>query len=171
MRGTSTDSQGNFSITATQSDSIVISLVGYESITLPLKDWEPGIIRLSERSILLNAVVVDGTPINYDRMFDEINARIASRKVPFYYSRIKKEKLRLSWLREDNARAQTYINLVVKNPEIKNNQMSKHNLTEKEYYDILTRFNEANYSIMYHLTTGELAMLINSFFEKNAPKK
>ena len=172
LRGTSTDVQGNFRLMATQSDSIVISFVGYESLELPLKDWEPGLIRLSEKSIMLKSVTVQATPINpYDGMFDEENARIAARKLPFYLSKAKKEKRRLVWLREDNARAQTYINVVIKNPDIKDNLMAKHKLSENEYYDLLARFNEANYSIMYYLTAGELVTLINNYFEKHAPEK
>jgi len=172
MRGTSTDALGNFSLTATQADSIIISIVGYELVMFPLKDWEPGIIRLSEKSILLNTVTVQATPVNpYEGMFDEENARIAARKSPFYYSKARKEKRRLGWLREDNVRVQTYVNVVVRNDEIKTNLMERHKLTEKEYYDLLTRFNETNYTVMYHITAGELVSLINNFFEKNAPHK
>lgn len=172
LRGTSTDAQGNFSLMATRSDSLVISFVGYESIEIPLYDWEPAVIRLSERSILLKSVTVQATAVNpYENMFDEENARSAARKLPFYLSKAKKEKRRLTWLQEDNYRAQTYINVVVKNPDIKDNLMARHKLTEKEYYDLLTQFNEANYTIMYHLTAGELVTLINNFFEQNTPNK
>jgi hypothetical protein len=172
MRGTSTDAQGNFSLMATQADSIVISLIGYQTEIFPLRDWEPGLIRLSERSVLLKGVTVSAKVIKpYEGMFDEENARIAARKSPFYYSKARKEKRRLGWLREDNIRVQTYVNVVVKNDDIKMNLMERFKLTEKEYYDLLTRFNEANYTVMYHITAGELVTLINDFFERNAPLK
>ena len=172
LRGTSTDAQGNFSLMATQSDSIVISFIGYTSLELPLRDWEPGVIRLSEKSILLKSVTVQAAPLNpYENMFDDENARIAARKLPFYLSKTKKEKRRLNWLREDNVRAQTYVNVVIKNPDIKNNLMAQHKLTEKEYYNLLTQFNEANYTIMYYITAGELVTLINNYFEMHAPKR
>ena len=34
--------------------------------------------------------------------------------------------------------------------------MNKHSLTEKEYYDILTSFNERHYQVMYYLTRSGL---------------
>lgn len=172
LRGTSTDAQGNFSLIATRADSIVISFVGYQSLELSLLYWEPGLIRLSEKSVVLNTVTVQAKSINpYEGMFDDQNAALEARRLHFYYSKAKKQKFKLGWLKEDNLRVQTYLDVVVKNQDIKNNLMAKHQLTEKEYYDILTRFNEANYSVMYHLTAGELVSLINTFFERNAPRK
>lgn len=172
LRGTSTDAQGNFSLIANFSDSIVISFVGYQSLELALKDWEPGLIRLSEKSVVLNTVTVQAKSIHpYEGMFDDQNAAIEARKLRFYYTKAKKQKFKLAWLKEDNLRVQTYVDVVINNPDIKNNLMAKHQLTEKEYYDVLTRFNETNYSVMYYLTAGELVSLINQYFEKHAPHK
>ncbi len=55
-------------------------------------------------------------------------------------------------------------------PETKESLMRKHHLSEEQYYDLLTRFNEANYRVMYYLTASELLSLLNNYFERNAPK-
>src|SRR5690349_21364518 len=105
FRGTNTDTQGNFSVLASRKDTLLISLVGYQTIVLPLGDWEPSMIRMAESKILLKAVTVYATPIDpYLGMFDEQNAELAARKNRFYYSKQKKEKRRVGWLREDNLR-------------------------------------------------------------------
>jgi hypothetical protein len=170
LRGTSTDMQGNFAITATRRDTLILSVVGYQSIEQPLWDWEPSVIRLREKSILLNTVTVQSRRLDpYEGMFDEENEKIDRRRVPFYLSREKKQKRRLVWLKEDNARAQTYVNVVVNNPETKSGLMQKYRLTETAYYDLLAEFNTRNVKVMYYLTAPELISLLNNFFEDNAP--
>src|SRR5690349_6926354 len=93
FRGTNTDMQGNFSVLASRKDTLIISLVGYQTIVLPLWDWESSMIRMAEAKILLSSVTVFATPIDpYEGMFDEQNAQLAARKNRFYYSKQKKEK-------------------------------------------------------------------------------
>jgi hypothetical protein len=172
FHGTNTDTQGNFSVLASRKDTLLISFVGYHTIILPLSDWEPSMIRMAENKILLNTVTVFATPLDpYQGMFDEQNAQLAARKNRFYYSRQKKEKRRVGWLREDNLRVKTYVDVVINDPETKNRLMNEHNLTEVEYYAILAKFNEKNYNVMYYLTAGELISLLNRFFEQSTPGK
>ena len=172
FRGTSTDAQGNFAITATRKDTLLFTLVGYEPVAVPLWDWEPSIIRMSEKRILLETVTIKAKALDpYGNMFDEQNARIAARKIPFYLPRAKKEKRKLVWLREDNLQAKTYITVVITNPTTKANLMTKHGLSEEAYYNILADFNQKNYTVMYYLTAGELTTLLNKFFERNAVVK
>jgi CarboxypepD_reg-like domain len=172
FRGTNTDTQGNFSVLASRKDTLIISLVGYQTIVLPLWDWEPSMIRMAESNILLKTVTIYATPIDpYQGMFDEQNAQLAARKNRFYYSRQKKEKRRVGWLREDNLRVKTYVDVVINDPETKERLMREHALTEVEYYAVLAKFNEKNYTVMYYLTAGELSSLLNRFFEQSAPEK
>jgi len=169
LRGTSSDGQGNFSIKAERKDSLTFSLVGYSPVTIALWDWEPGVVRMSEQSILLKSVTIQERRVDpYANMFDEENARIAARRIPFYFSRVKKEKRRLVWLREDNVRAKTYVSVVITNPDTKDNLMTKYGLTEEEYYKILGDFNQKHYTMMYYLTAGELLSLLNNFYEAAA---
>ena len=167
--GTFTDEKGNFVIRAADTDTLVFTLVGYERLELPLSGYEPGIIRLSEKYTLLEAVTIDefrgANP--YEGMFEEQNARL-KKSIPFFYSKARKEKIKVQSLREENIRVQTYVDVVVNDSTLKAALMRKHDLNEKEYYDLLTTFNERHYRVMYYLTRAELISLINTFVEGHA---
>lgn len=166
-RGTTTDSQGNFGITATENDTLVFSLVGYSRIEIPLYDYEAGVILLPERATMLKAVTVTDSKFRnpYEGLFDQQNAAIARKKLPFYYSKTKKQKIWLGRLQNENVRVKTYVDLVINNPDTKAGLMKKYSLTEDEYYTKLTKFNEQYYSVMYYLTAAELESFLNRFFE------
>jgi len=172
FRGTNTDAQGNFSVLASKQDTLILSLVGYQNVVIPLVDWEPSMIRMAESSIMLKTVTITDTQLDpYQGMFDDQNAILAERKNRFYYSRQKKEKRRVVWLKEDNIRVKTYVDVVINDPATKNRLMKENNLTEVQYYDVLAQFNEKNYNVMYYLTAGELVTLLNNFFNRTAPLK
>lgn len=168
-RGTTTDLQGNFGLTASTKDTLVFTLVGYNDIIYPLIDWEPSIIRMSEKRTLLNPVLIRSTFLNpYEGMFDDQNALLNKRKIPFYLARYKKEKIKVRWLLEDNLHAKTYVDLLIKDHEMKMKLMIRHSLSEDQYYKVLGRFNEQYVNVMYYLTTAELATLLTDFFDRNA---
>jgi hypothetical protein len=174
-RGTTTDTQGNFSIVATQQDTLVFSLVGYETLELPLIGWEPSMVLMAEKVTMLKSITIRDSRIEnaYESMFEEENERWRqqNKKLPFYYSKIKKEKIRVGRLYTENMRVRTYVDYVIKNEELKENLMKKHSLTETEYYNLLGEFNALNYSVMYYLTAGELITLVNNFFASHAPDR
>ena len=171
-QGTTSDTKGNFALIANEIDTLVFSFIGYHDVTYPLKDWEPSIIRMSEKRTMLNSVIIKGTAINpYRGLFDEQNAILQNRKVPFLKPKYKKEKIRLGWLIEDNLRAHTYVDLLVSNSEKKTQLMTLHQLSEGEYYQILTQFNEQNVDVMYFLTKPELVTLLNNFFARAARQR
>jgi hypothetical protein len=167
--GTSTDKDGNFMIKASPKDTLIISYIGYNTMVLPLRDYEASVILLAERVTVLDEVtfqVKSNDP--YAGMFLEEQAKLADRKNPFYYSKAKKEKRKVGWLREDNAQAQTYVDVIIKNPEIKEQLMKRYQLSEEQYYSIMANFNTNHYKVMYYLTAGELVSLLNTYFEKMA---
>lgn len=165
-RGTVTDDKGNFSIGATRDDTLVFSFVGYYSAQHPLADYEAGLVRLTEKKVILSNVTIRSKVINpYEGMFDDDNARIAARHTRFYQSKQKKEKQKLSWLREDNLQSATYVDVMIRKTELKEFLMKKYLLTEDQYYQVLARFNEKNASVMYYITEGELVTLVKNFFD------
>lgn len=168
-RGTITDERGNFSIVAGRNDTLVFTLIGYHTLELPLSIYEAGMIRLSERYTLLKAVTIDEFRQRdlYEGMFDDQNAQ-RRRSIPFYFSKAKKEKIKVEILRTENLRVQTYVDVVVNNPELKNTLIRKYAISEKEYYDILTAFNERHHEVMYYLTRAELISMLNTFFDNRA---
>ena len=170
--GTATDIRGNFSLEATQRDTLVLSLVGYKTVEQPLLGWEPSIILMAEHATMLKAITIRDFALEnpYEGMFDEQNEKLRklTKSIPFYYSKARKEKIKVQRLENENLRVKTYIDVVIVNTEVKENLMKKYGLTEDGYYDLLARFNAANYSVMYYLTAGELVTLINNFFERYA---
>lgn len=168
FRGTTTDEQGHFSIQATRNDTLIFTLVGYERLDLPLATYESGMIRLSEKYTLLEAVTIDEYRRDlYEGMFDEQNSRLRP-QIPFYLSKAKKEKIRLGALRSENQRVQTYVEVVITDPQFKTTMMAQYGMTEREYYNVLRAFNERHYEVMYYLTRAELISMLNTFFESQA---
>jgi hypothetical protein len=165
-RGTLTDDKGHFTLMATRADTLVLSFIGYSTANYPLADYEPGLIRLGEKSTVLKNITVRSTAINpYEGMFDDQNAKLEDRRNPFYFSKKKKEKRKLGWLREDNLQASTYVEVMIRNTELKEWLKKRYALTDKQYYDVLARFNEKNAKVMYYITDGELITLVKNFFE------
>ena len=165
-RGETTDEKGNFMINATGNDTLIFSLVGYNRLELPLAGYEPGVIRMSEKYTMLKAVTIDEYRAGdlYEGMFDEQNEQL-KKNIPFYFSKARKEKIKVQSLREENLRVKTYVDVVVNDPGFKNGMMRKYSLTEAEYYDLLTAFNERHYRVMYYLTRAELISMLNTFFD------
>lgn len=172
LKGTNTDLQGRFSIFAASHDTLVFSLLGYNRLELPLFDYETSVIRLSERVTTLRTItIVDYRADNpYEGIFDDQNAALLKRRIPFYFSKAKKQKIKVGRWRDENIRVQTYVDVVINNPETKANLMRSYSLTEDEYYTILTQFNEKHYNVMYYLTAAELTSFLNRFFETHAAK-
>jgi len=167
-RGTTTDGQGNFSILATQLDTLIFSLLGYERLEYSLFAYEASVIRMAERATMLKGVTIDDTRLNanpYEGLFDEQNAALKKARIPFYYSKVRKDKIKAGRWRDENIRVQTYVDVVINDPETKTSLMKKYSLNEDEYYAILTRFNEKHYNVMYYLTAAELTSFLNRFFE------
>jgi hypothetical protein len=173
LRGTTTDAKGSFSIQATELDTLIFTLVGYKKLEFSLLGYEPGMIRMTEQPTMLAPITIHDSRIAanpYEGMFDEQNARLKKR-IPFYYHKSRKDKIKAANWREEVSRVQTYVDVVINDTETRNGLMTKYKLNEKEYYDVLARFNEKHYNVMYYLTRGELISLINRFFEANAPQK
>lgn len=171
LRGTTTDAKGNFSITAAESDTLVFTIIGYKRLELPLAGYETGMILLTEQPMMLAPVDVYDSKLYqnpYDGMFDEERAKL-KKKIPFYYSKARKDRMKAANWREQEMVVQTYVDVVINNPQTKDGLMKQFKLSEKEYYDLLTLFNEQHYKVMYFLTSAELASLINKFFESHAP--
>jgi hypothetical protein len=171
-RGTTTDQKGNFTISARPTDTIRFSFVGYKTLELPARDWEPSVIMMAEEVTMLKTLTIRGEAIGspYDGMFDEEIRKLqdSKRSIPFYYSKGKKEKILLSRAKNEQVRVKHYVDLIVKDEDVKKYLMKRHRLTEAQYYDLLARFNQKNYAIMYYLTDSELLSMLYRFYDVNA---
>ena len=168
-RGTISDSKGKFSIVARRQDTLQFAMLGYQQVEVPLYNWETNVVALPERATLLRTVVVEDTRLEnrYAELFREEYAawRKSKRQLPFYYSRWKKEKILLRRAQQEQVRTRTYVDVVIRNPATKDDLMKKHRLSEAEYYQILTRFNEESHTFMYYLTAPELLSVLATFFD------
>jgi hypothetical protein len=173
-RGTTSDANGYFILSAHPKDTVLFSFIGYRTLELPVKDWEPSVVLITEIATMLKSVTIRDTRLAdpYEHLFDEQNALLEkeNKSLPFYYSKDKKERIMVSRQKKETLRVKNYVDLIVKNDEIKLELMKKHKLSEKEYYDLLTKFNEKNYAIMYYLTDSELLSLLYRFFDVNSPR-
>ena len=173
LHGTSTNDKGNFSVMATPRDTLILSLVGYERLELPLFDYEPSVIRMAEQGTLLKPVIINDSRLSenlYEGMFDAQNAQLRKR-IPFFYSKAKKEKIKVGRWKDENLRVKTYVDVIINNPETKAGLMKTYGLRDDEYYKMLEAFNEKHYLVMYYLTAAELTSLLNRFFEAATVKK
>ncbi|HYF70474.1 MAG TPA: carboxypeptidase-like regulatory domain-containing protein [Ohtaekwangia sp.] len=173
--GTITDQKGNFRIRATRKDTLIFSFVGYYPVEFALYDWQPSMVLLAEETTMLDDITIRESRMEnpYAGMFEEENEalRKANKALPFYFSRSKKQKVKLNRLANENERVETYVNAVVKNESIRKNLMKKYDLSEAEYYDLLGDFNAKHYTFMYYITAGELIALLNNYFERHAGEK
>jgi hypothetical protein len=172
--GTSSDKNGYFSIVAEPTDTLQFSFVGYKTLEFPVAGWEPSVILMPEEIIILNNVIIKGAPIAdpYEHLFDEENLKLQKSKKPppFYYSREKKEKVALARAKQESIRVKHYVDLIIKDEKVKAELMRRHKLSEQEYYDLLAKFNEKNYSIMYYLSDSELLSLLYRFYDVNTSR-
>ncbi|MDL5046387.1 carboxypeptidase-like regulatory domain-containing protein [Oscillatoria amoena NRMC-F 0135] len=151
--GTRTTDKGVFSITAKPADTLLISMIGYNTVELPLLFEESGIlIRLSEKVNLLNEVTISGTRImeatrTYRPPPKPMN--ISALSSPFdYFSRWQREKRKLQKVVDENNRSFVYVQ-VVSDPELRELLMEEFNLTEPEFYELLVKFNTQRTDIVY----------------------
>lgn len=162
-----TDAKGNFSIIATKNDTLIFTLLGYKRIEQPLLDYEPSLIRMAEQAIMLLPVVIHDTRMNanpYHGMFSEQQANLKKR-IPFYYHRSRKDKLKAAFWKEEVLRVQTYVDVIINDPATKKELITKFSVTEKVYYELLAEFNAQHEEVMYYLTRVELISLLTKFFE------
>ncbi|MEJ0030674.1 MAG: hypothetical protein WDO15_10045 [Bacteroidota bacterium] len=127
---------------------------------------------MAEDVTILKTFTVRGeaTGTRYDGLFDAENRKLeaARKKLPFYYSSEKKEKVMLSRAKNESMRVKHYVDLLVKDDKVKLDLMKRHKLTEAQYYDLLAKFNQRNFAVMYYLTDVELLSLLYHFYEMNA---
>lgn len=171
--GTVTNSLGAFTITTSPIDTLVLSLVGYNTIEVPLLFEEEDIlIRLSERIRILSEITIKGTRI-YDNDIvrtPRTQPRALSTADAFsspwtYFSRGEREKRKVVRLINENDRIRTYIQ-VIYDVEIRESIMYSHELTEIEYYNTLAKFNQQSGDVLYSTDPYIIEASLRSFFDR-----
>lgn len=168
-----TGSMGAFQIRTVATDTLILTMVGYNTIALPLLFEEDDLmIRMGERYQLLEEVTIRG-----NRLFDSDIIR-TERKVPqkmstaeafsspwTYFSRDQRERRKVVKLINENDRIKTYIQ-VINDQEIREDIMFDHGLSEAQYYTTLAIFNQQSYDVLYSTDPYEIISSLKQFFAR-----
>lgn len=173
-----TSSLGAFQIRAASTDTLVLSMVGYNTTAIPLLfEEEDLMIRMGERYQLLQEVTISGK-----RLFEsEIirTERTAPRKMstgeafssPWtYLSRDQKERRKVGKLINENNRITTYIQ-VINDQETREDIMFDHDLTEEQYYGTLSLFNKQSQDVLYSTDPNDIIASLKAFFDRAYGRK
>lgn len=174
IQGTSTNSQGFFSVTALLTDTLLFSLVGYSSVEIPLLFEEDGfLIRLHEKSNVLPEIIIKGTrlsPNDIIRTPRALPKPMSAGEGVFspidYFSKWQREKRKLLKLIQENDRTITYLR-VVNDQEVRETLMEEHSLTEQAYYEWLVKFNQQSSNVLYSTNPQEIITSLKTFFTRN----
>lgn len=175
-QGTTTNSLGAFTITTSPIDTLVLSLVGYNTIELPLLFEEEDIlIRMGERIKILKEITIRGTRL-YDNEIvrtPRTQPRALSTADAFsspwtYFSRGEREKRKVVRLINENDRIRTYIQ-VIHDVDIRESIMDTHELTDIEYYNTLAKFNQQSSDVLYSTDPYIIETSLRSFFNRMHP--
>jgi hypothetical protein len=173
-RVAATNSTGVFRLQTSVVDTLVLSMVGYNTMELPLLFEEEDImLRMGERIQLLKEVTITG-----NRLYESVIIR-SEHKMPHkmttadafsspweYFSRGQKEKRKVTKLISENDRVKTYVD-VINNQELREDIMFEHNLTEPEYYNRLAKFNEQSRDLLYNTDPMAIVNALKNFFDRN----
>jgi hypothetical protein len=175
-RGAVTNSSGVFNIATKPTDTLVLSLIGYNSLELSLLFEEEDIlIRLGERIRMLKEITIRGTRLSESNIVR--TPRTVPRKMSVadgfsspweYFSRGQREKRKVVKLINENDRIRTYIQ-VINDQEVREGIMDAHGLSEVDYYNTLAKFNQQSSDVLY--STDEYVILnsLKSFFRRMHP--
>lgn len=173
-----TGSLGSFQIKSAPTDTLVLTMVGYNSTYVPLLfEEEDLMIRMGERYQLLQEVTISG-----NRLFESDiirTERVAPRKMttaeafssPWtYFSRDQKERRKVVKLINENDRIKTYIQ-VINDQETREDIMYDHNLTEIQYYSTLASFNQQSQDVLYSTDPNEIIASLKEYFNRTFAKR
>lgn len=168
------DPSGIFIINTKKIDTLVLSHVGYNTVTIPLFFEEDAIlVRMKEKVTLLKEVTVSSRKLYPN----EINPRkstiprtpslVESLAAPWeYFNKREKEKRKVAKLMQENDRIRTFIE-VVTDLAIKDELMQQHDVSEEVYYDILVKFNQKKFPVIYSNDADAIITALHEFFENN----
>jgi hypothetical protein len=171
-----TNNTGTFRLTTGLADTLVLTMIGYNTLELPLfLEEEDIMIRMGEKYQLLNEVTITG-----NRLFESPIIRSEHKKPvkmskadafssPWeYFTRDQKERRKVTRLINENDRIATYIQ-VINDQEIREDIIYDHQLTEVQYYNTLAEFNKQSRNVLYSTDPDEIIASLKSYFDNIYP--
>jgi hypothetical protein len=169
--GTVSSEKGFFSITASPADTLVFSLTGYHTYELPLLFEEDVLfIRLREKVTYLDEVEITASRLPLTSR----PARPLPRPLPEasafaspieYFSRWQREKRQLLRLTEANNSIFVY-NQVINDPHLQRELIAEFNITQAEYYNLLTLFNRQHREVQYFTDAEKIIEALRNFIKQ-----
>lgn len=171
--GATSDGEGNFSIVARPFDTLTFSRIGYVSVKFPvILDEEDIIIVMAEDVTYLLPITVTATarsPLIRDKI---VVAPRTPKAAPLatgsgiafdYFSRAQRERRKLQRLLLANEKVHSY-NLLITDPEFKEEIVDRYALTEQEYYDAVLTFNTNHLASIEYKTIEEVTTILHDYF-------
>lgn len=189
--GAISDARGFFKIQVSESDTLLFSMVGYNSKMLSVARLRTSpVVYLAEETRMLKTIEINADVLipGLDQMKIENwqNPSLGFSKTPGFQGietfgpgyvmrgggdlNGDREKRKLKEIQKINDKAGIYIELV-NSDEVKGKFMKDFSLTEDEYYRLLATFNQKNQDIIYELGKEEVTSLLFRFFSENINKK
>jgi hypothetical protein len=194
-RGTITNEQGYFIISASEKDTLTLSIVGYFSKKVAVSEVQnASVIYLTQAVQLLKPIEFTGR-IELGPWLPKLDAPSVYQNTtsspendrpvvlgfqglqtfgPGYVARggdlkPSKEEQKLNKIKKENIAAKGYVALV-NDPEVKDKLMKDYSLTETQYYTHLASFNQKNKDFIYDLDDADVVTLIFAYFANNVKK-
>lgn len=163
---------GIFIIQTKPADTLVLSHIGYYPVTIPLIFEEDAIlVRLRPKITLLDEVVITSRKLYPNELNPRVSRAPHTRTImnsihqPWeYFNRREKEKRKLVKLMQENDRIKTFME-VITDPSIKEELMAGYSVGEQEYYDILVKFNQRKFAVIYSNDSEKIIEALHAFFE------
>jgi len=177
-RGTSTDEKGGFTLPTLKGDSLVFSLVGYNSEEFSAVELEETvIIRMAIRVKELAAITIIGRKEKTVRPIHMVPKSNLANYGPYgaginlaYFGKLEKEKRKLHKVQAEYQRVKNYV-AVVCSPEVRERICEEYSLTDDQYYQLLAKFNMTNKDARYDLTAEEWITVLRNFCSANVIKR
>lgn len=177
--GTITNLNGIFFLKVKETDTLIISSIGYGRVQVPVSfEDEALFVRLAQDVIMLQEVTVLGRREALKKELPSL--KLKSKGVPWYgsvpngaggaavnldyFSKREREKRKLVKLTAELASTQTYVEIVT-NPDVKQELLDRFSLSDSTFYKILTRFNEQHQEVTHSGNQGNIIDALFSFFE------
>ena len=177
-RGTSADGKGGFSISTTKGDTLVFSLVGYNTEEFPAAELEETIIiRMGIKIKELDQITIIGRKEKIVRPIHMTPKSNLANYGPYgagidlgYFSKLEREKRKLTRIQAAHELVKNYITVVC-DPGIKERICTEYSLTNDQYFQLLAKFNIQNLNRTFDLTSAEWITVLRQFYSDNVYKR
>lgn len=164
---------GIFTLNVKQTDTLVLSHIGYHTTTIPLFFEEDAImVRMRPKVTVLDEVVIKSRRLYPNEINPRVSKKPETRTVwnsihqPWeYFNKREKERRKLAKLMQEHDLIKTFME-VITDPSIKEELMETYSVEEQKYYDILVKFNQSRFPVIYSNDSEKIIEALHAFFEK-----